>query len=44
MNLDDSDGDGFPAEGESDGCMEEFLLTPLIPCEGGEVCDELTRA
>jgi len=42
MNLDDSDNDGFPAEGESDGCMGEFLSTPSMPYEDGEVCDERT--
>ena len=40
MNLDDSDGDGFPAEGESDGWDDEALDIPLMPFEDGGVCDE----
>ena len=34
MSWDDSDADGFPAEGESDGCIDESVIHPSMPDEG----------
>ena len=40
MNWDDSDGDGFPQEGESDGCIDELVIRPSMPYEDSDAGDE----
>ena len=40
MSWDDPDADGCPAEGESDGCIDESVIHPSMPDEGSGACEE----